>query len=59
MNLLFDKNVAVRRVDKAAGGLRPGDFVVAAASEAALEAVAQQTGVDFAPLPGAAPPART
>ena len=29
LNLLFDKGVAVRRIDKAAPGLRPGDFVVA------------------------------
>jgi hypothetical protein len=50
MNLLFDKSVAVRRVDKLAPGLRPGDFVVAAGSEAVLETVAKQTGVDFTPL---------
>ena len=53
MNLLFDKSVAVRRVDKPAAGLRAGDFVVAAGSEAVLEAVAKQTGVDFTPLRGA------
>jgi hypothetical protein len=53
MNLLFDKSVAVRRVDKPAAGLHPGDFVVAAGSEAVLEAVAKQTGVDFTPLRGA------
>ncbi len=50
MNLLFDKGVAVRRVDKASAGLRPGDFLVAAGSEAVLESVAKQTGVDFTPL---------
>ena len=50
MNLLFDKNVALRRVDKAEGGLRPGDFLVAAGSESALEDVARRTGVDFTPL---------
>src|SRR5450432_3898897 len=54
-NLLFDKNVALRRVDKASGSLRPGDFLVPAGPEAVLEAVAKQTGVDFKPLPGAAP----
>ena len=47
MNLLFEKGVALRRVDKASAGLRPGDFLVAAGSEAVLEAVAKQTGVDF------------
>jgi len=50
VNLLFDKGVAVRRVDKAAAGLRPGDFLIPAGAEATLEAVAQQTGVDFIPL---------
>jgi hypothetical protein len=49
LNLLFDKGVAVRRID-AAGDLRPGDFVVAAGPEAVLAEVAKQTGVDFAPL---------
>ena len=50
MNLLFDKSVAVRRVDKSSTGLRVGDFVVAAGSEPVLESVARQTGVDFSPL---------
>ncbi len=50
MNLLFDKGVAVRRVDKPSAGLRPGDFLVASGSEATLETVARQTGVDFKPL---------
>jgi hypothetical protein len=50
LNLLFDKGVAVRRVDKPSAGLRPGDFLVAAGSEAVLESVAKQTGVDFTPL---------
>ena len=49
LNMLFDKGIAVRRID-AAGDLRPGDFVVAAGSEAVLAEVAKQTGVDFAPL---------
>src|SRR5580692_10016922 len=53
MNLLFDKGVAVRRVDKPSAGLRAGDFLVAAGSEAVLETVAKQTGVDFTPLHGA------
>jgi hypothetical protein len=50
LNLLFDKGVAVRRVDKPSAGRRPGDFLVAAGSEAALEPTARQTGVDFVPL---------
>src|SRR5262245_33151770 len=50
VNLLFDKGVAVRRVDKASAGLRPGDFLIPNGSEATLEAVARQTGVDFNPL---------
>jgi hypothetical protein len=53
MNLLFDKGVAVRRVDKSSTGLRPGDFLVPAGSEATLETVARQTGIDFVPLRGA------
>ena len=50
MNLLFDKGVALKRVDKAGHGLHPGDFLVAPGSEPVLETVARQTGVDFKPL---------
>jgi len=50
VNLLFDKNVAVRRVDKPAANLRAGDFLVAAGPEDVLETVARQTGVNFTPL---------
>ena len=32
-NLLIEKGVAVRRVDRASGSLKPGDFVVASCSE--------------------------
>jgi hypothetical protein len=53
MNMLFEKGIAIRRVDKAAHGLRPGDFLVASGSEAVLEPIARQTGVDFKPLPAA------
>jgi hypothetical protein len=53
VNLLWDKNVSVRRVDKAAAGLRPGDFLVPSGSETTLETVARQTGVDFTPMRGA------
>ena len=54
MNLLFDKGVALRRVDKPSTGLRAGDFVIAPGSETVLETVARQTGVDFASLRGPA-----
>ena len=50
VNLLFDKNVSVRRVDKPAAGLRAGDFLVPAGAESTFEAIARQTGVDFVPL---------
>ena len=50
MNLLFDKSVVLRRVEKSQAGLRPGDFLAPPGSEAALEDVARRTGVDFAPL---------
>ena len=49
-NLLLEKGVALRRVDKAGQGLRPGDFVVGAGSEAILADVAKETGVDFTAL---------
>lgn len=47
VNLLLDKGVAVRRVNMAAPGLRPGDFLVPAAPEALVADIARQTGVDF------------
>ena len=51
MNLLFDKNVPVKRVDAAGDGVRPGDFVVpASAPEAVVADIAKATGVDFAAL---------
>ncbi len=46
VNLLLDKDIAVRRVDKAPG-LNPGDFIVHTGSEAVYEDIARQTGVDF------------
>lgn len=52
-NLLFDKNVSLRRVDQAAKGLRPGDFLVPPGNEAELQTIARETGVDFKPLPAA------
>ena len=48
MNLLVEKNVALKRVDAAADGLRPGDFLVSAsASDAVVAEIAKTTGVDF------------
>jgi hypothetical protein len=50
LNLLLGKGVAVRRMDQAAQGFRPGDFAVMGAPEAALAAAAKETGVDFVAL---------
>jgi len=47
VNLLWDKAVAVRRVDKAAEGLRPGDWLIPAGAEATIADIARQTGVNF------------
>jgi hypothetical protein len=50
-NMLFDKNIGLRRVDKASKGLRTGDFLVPSGNEAELQTIARETGVDFKPLP--------
>jgi hypothetical protein len=50
VNLLLDKGVAVQRVDAAAQGLRPGDFLVGADAATVAADVAKSTGVDFAAL---------
>lgn len=50
VNLLLEKNVAIRRVDKAGDGLHPGDFLIARGNEAVIASVAHDTGVDFAAL---------
>ncbi len=52
LNRLFEKGVSVRRVDRPAQGLRPGDFVVEGAPASELTEVARQTGVDFAAVSG-------
>ncbi|MEP6492166.1 MAG: M14 metallopeptidase family protein [bacterium] len=49
-NLLFAKGVVVRRVDKASGSLKPGDYVVPSAPADVIASVAKTTGVDFAAL---------
>lgn len=48
VNMLLDKGVMVRRVDRAAEGLDAGDFVVGAGAD--LASVARQTGVSFTAL---------
>jgi hypothetical protein len=50
VNLLLAKDVGVRRVTKAAPGVKPGDFIVPSASEATVAAIAKDTGVEFRPL---------
>ncbi len=48
VNLLLDRNVNVRRVNRPSGELRPGDFVVARNARADLVAtIASETGVNF------------
>ncbi|MFQ5721981.1 MAG: peptidase M14 family protein, partial [Candidatus Aminicenantales bacterium] len=50
VNLLLNKGIGVRRMDKAIGGLRPGDFMVTCRQQPILEDIARQTGVDFTSL---------
>jgi hypothetical protein len=51
VNLLLDKGIALRRVDKASAGVNPGDFIVpAGAPEATLTAIATDLGVGFSAL---------
>jgi len=52
VNLLADQGLTMRRVEKAGDGLRPGDFIVAAGSEAILADIGIETGVDFTALKG-------
>jgi len=52
-NLLWDKGVALRRVNAGGGGLRPGDWIVPAGSETVVADVASRTGVDFTALKAA------
>jgi len=52
-NLLLDKSVAIRRVDRALGAAQVGDFVVdASAPDALVASVAKSTGVNFAAMNG-------
>ena len=50
VNMLLDRGVALRRVDKAGAGLRAGDFITSSVSEGTLADVARETGVDFTAL---------
>ena len=51
VNLLLDRNANVRRVDRANGDLRPGDFLVARNTpDDLLTRIARETGVDFGAL---------
>ncbi len=53
VNLLLDKGVAVRRVDKPSDAtLRPGDFIVTGGSDTVVADIARTTGVDFGALKG-------
>jgi hypothetical protein len=47
VNLLLERSVAVQRVDEAAGGLRPGDFLVSGSSPSVLSDVARESGAAF------------
>jgi hypothetical protein len=50
-SLLLDKGVSLRRIDQAAGDLRPGDFIVPSSTPNALLAeTAEATGVEFRAL---------
>jgi hypothetical protein len=51
VNQLQEKGITVSRIDAAAPGLTPGDFLVTGGSEADLKAIATSTGVDFNPIP--------
>ena len=50
VNLLLDEKISVKRLGKAVGQLRPGDFIIEDASEQKLLDVAEKTGVSFQPL---------
>lgn len=51
VNLLFEKGVAVRRIDRAANGVAVGDFAVdASAPDAVVATIAKTTGVNFEAL---------
>jgi hypothetical protein len=51
-NMLMAKGAAIRRVDKAAGALHVGDYLVRGAKADLLGTVAKATGVDFVTTTG-------
>ncbi len=51
VNRLLDRNIAVRRIDRAANGFRAGDFVVPpSAPDELVASIAAESGVGFAAL---------
>lgn len=54
-NILLDKGIAVRRVDRSGGGLRAGDFLAGPLPAAVLDEIANATGICPAPWAGPAP----
>ena len=50
VNQLQAKGIKVSRIDAAAPGLTPGDFLVTGGSESDMKAIATATGVDFNPV---------
>ncbi|MBN1274439.1 MAG: peptidase M14 family protein [Candidatus Aminicenantes bacterium] len=50
VNILLDKGLEIKRVDKQSTGLNPGDFIVNGGHEDALMEAAQKTGVHFLSL---------
>jgi hypothetical protein len=50
VNLLLEKGIQAKRMDKAGPNLRPGDFIVSTGPREVLEEIAAKTGVDFKAL---------
>jgi len=50
VNMLLEKGVRVKRIDKTGPDLHPGDFIVSGGSRAILQEIAAKTGVDFKAL---------
>jgi len=47
VNMLIDRGIDVKRLDKPFRGHNPGDFIVLKGSEKIFSEIAQETGVDF------------
>ncbi len=50
VNLLLEKGIFVKRLDKEYNSFRPGDFILNKASQDEIVNIATETGVDFNPL---------